>query len=443
MLGYADRSFFGEQIVDKNRSEKKLDIIMIIVGVVCLAVFAASLGNSIRLAKLENKKVSGISEITVPDVPDVKTERAYGVVSAAEWSAYYSDIYKSYMANAGNTGHGGVRIKYTETDPDIQTLYSGYGFAYYYTEAVGHNYTLQDVAETTRPHKLANCLTCKTPDMTAMVNALGTSVYSTDFDTVYAAVSEPISCYNCHGNTPGTIVITHDYMADAMNADIDAGKVPASSVSCAQCHIEYYFDPATKATKAPYKGVAEATPDAILAYYNSTGFYDFENPNTGVRMIKVQHPEFETYYGKGSKHKGMYTCADCHMGVSYNEKGDPYANHYLSSPLDNKDLIKTTCKMCHTDLAAQIKAIQDNTTKREKQISAKLVEINKKLAAAIEGGTLPQETIDQIKALDRDAQFYWDFVYVENSEGAHNSTLTNYCLDRAEELAGQALDLLK
>ena len=139
----------------------------------------------------------------------------------------------------------------------------------------------------------------------------------------------------------------------------------------------------------------------------------------------------------------MYTCADCHMGVSYNEKGDPYANHYLSSPLDNKDLIKTTCKMCHTDLAAQIKAIQDNTTKREKQISAKLVEINKKLAAAIEGGTLPQETIDQIKALDRDAQLYWDFVYVENAEGAHNSTISNYCLDKAEDLAKQALALLK
>jgi hypothetical protein len=32
---------------------------------------------------------------------------------------------------------------------------------------------------------------------------------------------------------------------------------------------------------------------------------------------------------------------------------------------------------------------------------------------------------------------------VENSEGAHNSALTNYCLDKAEELAGQALDLLK
>jgi len=55
----------------------------------------------------------------------------------------------------------------------------------------------------------------------------------------------------------------------------------------------------------------EDRPDAILAYYNSTGFYDFENPNTGVQMIKVQHPEFETYYGEGSKHKGMYTCRLC------------------------------------------------------------------------------------------------------------------------------------
>ena len=162
-----------------------------------------------------------------------------------------------------------------------------------------------------------------------------------------------------------------------------------------------------------------------------------------MQQIKVQHPEFETYYGEGSQHKGMYTCADCHMGVAYSKNGDPYANHLLTSPLDNKELLQTTCKMCHTDLASQVKAIQENTTKREKEISAKLVEISTKLAKAIEGSTLPQETIDKIRSLDRDAQFYWDFVYVENSEGAHNSALTKYCLDKAEELAGQALGLLK
>ena len=426
-----------------NKKEKYTDLIMKLLGVVLLAVFVVSMVGTAQEARREAKKVAKISEITIPEVPAVTTERAYGVVSAAEWSKYYADIYDSYMANSGNTGHGGVRVQYTETDPDIKVLYDGFGFAYDYGEAIGHNYTLKDVSETTRPHKLANCLTCKTPDMTAMVNALGTKVYSTDFETVFAAVSEPISCYNCHGNNPGTIVITHDYMADAMTADIDAGKVPASSISCAQCHIEYYFDPTTKATKTPYKGVAEISPDSILAYYNKTGFTDYTNPTTGVQQIKVQHPEFETYYGEGSQHKGMYTCADCHMGVAYNKNGDPYANHLLTSPLDNKELLQTTCKMCHTDLASQVKSIQENTTKREKEISAKLVDISTKLAKAIEGSTLPQETIDKIRSLDRDAQFYWDFVYVENSEGAHNSALTKYCLDKAEELAGQALGLLK
>ena len=71
-----------------------------------------------------------------------------------------------------------------------------------------------------------------------------------------------------------------------------------------------------------------------------------------------------------------------------------------------------------------------------------LVEINTKLAAAIDSGSLSEDVINQIKSLDRDAQFYWDFVYVENAEGAHNSALSRQCLDKAEALAKQALALL-
>lgn len=415
----------------------------IVLGILLLLVFAASFGATVKQGYLDSKKVENIAAIEVPEVPEITTSRESGVVSAQEWSAYYGDIYASYMKNVDNTGHGGVRVKYTETDPDIQTLYQGIGFAFDYTEAIGHNYTLDDIAETTRPHKLANCLTCKTPDMTAMVNALGTEVYSTEFDEVYAKVSEPVSCYNCHANTPGTIVITHDYMAEAMNDDIEARKVDASSVSCAQCHIEYYFDPETKATKVPYSGIDEISPEQIYAYYQEMGFVDYTNENTGVGMLKVQHPEFETYFGEGSQHAGMYTCADCHMGVAYTKDGDPYANHFLSSPLENPALLRDTCSLCHKNLPAEVKAIQEETTAREKVISGMLVELNTKLAAAIAQESLPADTIETIKQLDREAQFYWDFVYVENSEGAHNSTLTASCLDKAEELAQQALDLLK
>lgn len=428
---------------DGKMKNKKLDALMLALGVIMVAVFVASILITGQASVRESKKVGSIADIAVPAVPDVTTDRPSGVVSAQEWSAHYPEIYATYMRNEENTGHGGVRASYVDDDPDIQTLYQGMGFAFDYTEAIGHNYTLDDIAETTRPHKLANCLTCKTPDMTALVNSMGKEAYSMSFDEMYAQVSEPISCYNCHANTPGTMVLTHDYMAEAMGDEVAAGTVNAADASCAQCHIEYYFDPDTKATSVPYDSLDNMNPDDILTFYNDMGFVDFTNENTGVGMIKVQHPEFETFYGEGSKHKGMYTCADCHMGVSYNEKGDPYANHFLSSPLDNQDLLDTTCSMCHSDLAGQVKAIQEQITGREKVISAKLVDINTKLAAAIQDGKMPEATIEQIKKLDRDAQFYWDFVYVENAEGAHNSTLDNACLDKAESLADQALALLK
>ena len=423
---------------------KKADFFMMILGIALAAAFVISIIRYGKDLEFAAKKVSSIAEIAVPEVPDVTTKRETGVVSAAEWASYYPDIYESYLKNAENKGHGTGRISYVEANPDIQVLYDGMAFSFDYTEAIGHNYTLDDIAETTRPHKLANCLTCKTPDFNAMVNQMGKEVYSTDFESVYGKVSEPVSCYNCHGNTPGKMVITHDYMAEAMGDEVEAGKVSASDISCAQCHIEYYFAPDTKATTTPYQTLAEMNPDAILKFYNDMGFTDYTNKNTGVGMIKVQHPEFETYYGEGSVHKGMYTCADCHMGVAYNEKtGDPYANHYIISPLDNPELLRGTCALCHSNLKAQVKEIQEKVTSRENEISALLVQVNTELAAAVESGRLSEDKLDEIRKLDRDAQFYWDFIFVENAEGAHNSKLSYECLDKAEALAKEALELLK
>ena len=38
---------------------------------------------------------------------------------------------------------------------------------------------------------------------------------------------------------------------------------------------------------------------------------------------------------------------------------------------------------------------------------------------------------------------YWDFVFVENSEGAHNSKLTEDCLNKAEAIVDEALTMFK
>jgi len=43
----------------------------------------------------------------------------------------------------------------------------------------------------------------------------------------------------------------------------------------------------------------------------------------------------------------------------------------------------------------------------------------------------------------RNAQFYWNFVFVENSEGAHNSALTRDCLNKSETLIAECEALFK
>jgi len=399
-------------------------------------VFGVSMGHQVVAANASAMaSITRVADVPIPAVPDVTPTGQYGQATTEDWRAHYPAIVASQEANASNTD----RTSYPDDQPNIQTLYQGMAFSFDYTSAIGHEYTLQDIAETTRPHKLANCLTCKTPDFTALVNEMGVEAYSLPFDEVMAEMQQNVSCYNCHGNTPGTIVITSDYMADAMNDEIAAGTMDAVNVSCAQCHIEYYFDPDTKATKVPYDSPENMDPDSILAYYNEMGFVDYTNENSGVGQIKVQHPEFETFTGAGSVHAGTFNCADCHMGVAYEENGTPYVNHEFTSPLQNEALVQANCAQCHTDLAGEVAAIQKEITGRENEISDMLVELNTRLAAAVAAGELSDAELEELRQLNRDAQFYWDFVYVENSEGAHNSKLSHECLDKAEELCSQAL----
>ena len=71
------------------------------------------------------------------------------------------------------------------------------------------------------------------------------------------------------------------------------------------------------------------------------------------------------------------------------------------------------------------------------------MELKQQLTAAVESGDYSEEELEEIRALARDAQFYWDFVFVENSNGAHNPQMARYCLDKAEELCQQALAKIK
>ena len=108
-----------------------------------------------------------------------------------------------------------------------------------------------------------------------------------------------------------------------------------------------------------------------------------------------------------------------------------------------QDLIDAECSKCHADLVSEVHELQEKVDARTTEISDMLVELTETLADAVASGEYSEEELDAIRAVARDAQFYWDFVFVENSEGAHNPTLTTACLDKAEALTKQAMDMFK
>ena len=146
--------------------------------------------------------------------------------------------------------------------------------------------------------------------------------------------------------------------------------------------------------------------------------------------------------GEGSQHADDFTCADCHMGQAVNAQGETYVSHTWTSPLENQSLIDNTCSACHADLKEEVAAVQEDVERRTYAVGYELELLTEALAEAVEGGKYTEASLDEIRELARSAQFYWDFVFVENSEGAHNSTLAHDCLDKAEDYFNQAMALL-
>lgn len=362
-----------------------------------------------------------------------------GIITAEAWKDIYPDEYATYMENNDNTDPG----DYTEIYPQIKTIWAGSAFSKYYNEPNGHTYALKDISETGRNPKTANCLTCKSSEFILKQDADPT-LNTSDIHEMEAQVSEPISCYDCHENTPkdGTVAI-RQFFVNAVGDD--ASQLPEGAMSCGQCHNEYFFPGENKAAENPWSGLAEATPEKVLAIENGlTGgkrYVDHTNPDNGTEQIKVQHPEFETVYGgEGSPMaKQGYSCSDCHMADAKSESGTEYKSHNWTSPLENEELIANDCSKCHKDIKAEVKANQTKAIDRVNSIGDKLVDLNNKLAAVVADGSKSDDELNALRELNRTSQFYWDWVMVENSDGAHNSALAQDTLDKSEAAVDEAL----
>ena len=432
--------------MEKNKLYK---LIGSAVAVIVAVVFLSGLvGGKDMMYHLRNRGSLGPltrSDIDYLEVEAPEATSQDGTINAADWAEAYPYI----VATMGDNAKNSYVVDYLEQDPYLVNIYEGYGFAKDYGSARGHEYTLEDVAKTQRPHPKANCLTCKTPNFAKLVNDEGVGAYARPFDEVMALMEENVSCYTCHGNDAGNggaLVITHSYVNKALGGNVST--IDAGTLSCGQCHIEYYFTEADSEAMMPYHDAVSMTPESILAYYDAleykggTGFYDWVQESTGTKLLKAQHPEMETFLQ--GKHAALLNCADCHMPMEQAEDGTVYHSHLLVSPLENETLL-SNCAVCHgdADMTAMVRRIQGRVTARETEVGEKLSEMKDALAAAVASGTWKEEDLDAVRKLHREAQWFFDFCYVENAEGAHNSELSMNCLDIAEAKIGEAMALLE
>jgi nitrite reductase (cytochrome c-552) len=131
------------------------------------------------------------------------------------------------------------------------------------------------------------------------------------------------------------------------------------------------------------------------------------------------------------------------------ETQEIYHSHLIVSPLENKTLLET-CVACHKDIKdstvrttddmiAFVRSLQANVTAEETRVGNLLAEFKKALQKEHQSGTRTDEQLDPIRTLYRKAQWFFDFCYVENAEGAHNSALAYRCLSTAEQLINEGM----
>ena len=156
--------------MDTNKKLK--GIVSAVVVVLCFALLGGVLGGSDMMYHLKNR--GDLGPLSRADIEYLQVEAPVatskdGTVNASDWAAVYPEISFTMLENSKND----YVIDYLEQDAYLKNIYEGYGFAVDYGSARGHEYCLEDVAKTHRPHPYANCLTCKTPNFAKLVNDIG------------------------------------------------------------------------------------------------------------------------------------------------------------------------------------------------------------------------------------------------------------------------------
>jgi nitrite reductase (cytochrome c-552) len=355
---------------------------------------------------------------------------------------YEYDTYLKTETNEGPTYYGGSdNYQKLEKYPNLVTLFAGYPFSKDYREERGHYWSITDVKATKRVNdKTYNtCISCKSPQVIVDIQKMGPeNFYKAMFKDIGGHYTQSIACLDCHDPKTMELRVARPAFIEALQRrgiDITkASRQEMRSYVCGQCHVEYYFKGEGKYLTFPWdKGF---NIDSIEAYYDEYNFSDWTHEISGAPMIKMQHPEFETW-NTGIHARSGVSCVDCHM--PYERMGSvKVTNHWIRSPLRN---INNACQTCHkwneAELNSRVKTIQDRVFETMVKTETAIIDAINAIKKAKDGGA----TVEQLKNaryLHRRAQLRWDFVAAENSMGFHSPQETLKTLSNAIDYARQS-----
>jgi len=216
--------------------------------------------------------------------------------------------------------------------------------------------------------------------------------------------------------------------------NVDASQRELRSFVCGQCHVEYYC--ATKETLFfPWdKGLKVEQIEATYAdhkFPDGSAFYDYEHGETGAKVLKAQHPEFELW-SQGVHARAGVGCADCHM--PYEREGAmKISSHLVRSPLLS---VNRSCQVCHnvseTELVSRVKTIQGRTRSLTDRAAVALTDMLDAIREAEAAGATPEQ-FAPIFELQKKAMWRLDFINSENSMGFHAD-------QEAARILGESID---
>jgi nitrite reductase (cytochrome c-552) len=368
------------------------------------------------------------------------------------WPFQYDSYMKTSLATTTKYGgrglgasDGGPAEQKLDRDPWLKRIFAGYAFAIDYRDRRGHYYALFDQEATrrvTEKQQPGACLQCHASNL-ALYRFAGKGDIQKGFEHVSGLpyrearemkddkgqplVQHSVACMDCHDpktmavrvTRPGFIAGIKALKAKQGIADYDpnrdASRQEMRSFVCGQCHVEYYFKGPGKVVTYPWANGLKV--EEIEAYYDREGFTDWVHAETGNKMLKAQHPEFEVW-SQGVHARAGVACADCHM--PYERVGAlKVSDHWVRSPLLN---LNRACQTCHAvaekELEARVLNIQDrHHALLERAAKATTDMLDTIVAAKKEGAG--ERDLEAAALQHRKAQWRLDFVAAENSMGFH------------------------